>query len=291
MYGLAFIGTLILALIIYLIVCKIQEIVHNKDNAEKERWECRNRQKELDAFENRLKEKEEKLYLRSLHYDKLDLELKTRRECEEQISNLQEMVEDQARTIEQLRQSSSLPTPRPIISISQSELLARQRRAFSEEKAEFEKQQKEATRIYQEALNNLNFVFFNTYDVGQNLERVVDGRLINAFDSNLSFMHFDVDALVRSIHKDGTEKIYSTTLSQCDCDDFKSNQKPCKHMLFLAYHVGALQINRVECERYYDMSVETLNQNAKRIKSQEAKLKRIEKATAKAAAKNESLKP
>lgn len=288
MYGLAFIGTLILALIIYLIVCKIQEIVHNKDNAEKERWECRNRQKELDAFERRLKENEGKLYLRSLHYDKLDSELCILEKYEEQIYALKKKVKEQASTILQLRQDIP-PTPKPTISISQSELLARQRIAFNEEKAIFEKQQKEATRIYQEALNNLNFVFFNTYDVGQNLERVVDGRLINAFDSNLSFMHFDVDALVRSIHKDGTEKIYSTTLSQCDCDDFKSNQKPCKHMLFLAYHVGALQINRVECERYYDMSVETLNQNAKRIKSQEAKLKRIEKATAKAAANKESL--
>ncbi len=274
---------------IYLIVSKIQEIVHNKDNAEKERWECRNRQKELDSFESKLKKDEERLYLRSLHYDRLDLELKTRQECEEQIADLQEKVKKQERTIEQLQQSSSSP-PRPIISISQSELLARQRRAFSEEKAEFEKKQKEAQKLHKQALDNLNFVFFNTYNVSQNLERVVDGRLLNAFDSNLSFLHFDVDSLIRSIHTDGTEKNYSVTLTQCNCDDFKASQRPCKHMLFLAYHVGALQINRVECERYYDISVEKINKNAKRIKAQKAKLKQIEKAAAKAAAKNESLK-
>ncbi|MBQ2795051.1 MAG: SWIM zinc finger family protein [Oscillospiraceae bacterium] len=36
------------------------------------------------------------------------------------------------------------------------------------------------------------------------------------------------------------DNVYLTTLNSCTCIDFKRTQKPCKHMYFLALHLGAL---------------------------------------------------
>jgi hypothetical protein len=67
-------------------------------------------------------------------------------------------------------------------------------------------------------------------------DSIMDGRLRNAFQTELSICNIDVTAEIKS-----TEKIYTVTPCSCTCPDFEKRGKPCKHMLFLAYSLGVLQ--------------------------------------------------
>lgn len=46
-------------------------------------------------------------------------------------------------------------------------------------------------------------------------------------------------------HSDKEVDKYITSLTGCTCKDFKfsKEKRPCKHMLYLAYSIGALQLN------------------------------------------------
>lgn len=54
---------------------------------------------------------------------------------------------------------------------------------------------------------------------------------------------------------------YVTSLSKCSCDDFRLHQRPCKHMLFLAYHTGYLFLNKEKLEASMQQYIEELKKN------------------------------
>lgn len=276
MGGIVFLGLFIFAILIYAIVCKIQEIVYNKDNAAKERRECERLQKELRNWRDRLQKQEEILWQRKWELDLLDsyigdLEQKN---YDVFLSNVElyHTVNDQANIIESLQQS-----PTPTISMPKNDLLEEKHEKFSKEKAEFEKKQKEQQALYQKALENLQFIFYDQYDISKMLDAVAEGRLNNAFGSNLSFAHIDVEAFIQSIHEDGTQQTYKVSLSECDCEYFKKQHLPCKHMLFLAYSLAVLQVNSEKLATTQQISIQKICENAQIISKQEFQIKKNEK--------------
>lgn len=78
------------------------------------------------------------------------------------------------------------------------------------------------------------------------------GRLCRAFDPTLCF----IEAEYKIAHEgDSYSEAYTTTLTSCSCDDFKKNtkgNKPCKHMIFLAYNLGNMFINKEETDKYFN---------------------------------------
>lgn len=130
---------------------------------------------------------------------------------------------------------------------------------------------------YQKTLENLQFVFYDQYDISKMLDAVVEGRLNNAFGANLSFAHIDVEAFIQSIHEDGTQQTYKVSLSECDCEYFIKRHLPCKHMLFLAYSLAVLQVNSEKLAATQQISIQKICENAQIISEQEFQIKKNEK--------------
>lgn len=85
------------------------------------------------------------------------------------------------------------------------------------------------------------------------LQGIVKGRLLNAFKKDFTFYltKFELEAKIIS-----ENKTYTTTLSTCTCDDFRFRGVPaCKHMLFLAYSLGVLQIYREKNKSEFDRAM------------------------------------
>lgn len=103
---------------------------------------------------------------------------------------------------------------------------------------------------------------------------IISGRLNNAFESNLSFTDLKITCTVRS-----ENKYYKTSLSECNCIDYQTRHSPCKHMLFLAYNLGILQINRKYGENAADEVVELINQDSARLRRLKKQISTVEKKT------------
>ena len=80
-------------------------------------------------------------------------------------------------------------------------------------------------------------------------------RLQNAFNSNLEIENITVSADIQS-----ENSVYRTTLSNCSCPDYMFRRKPCKHMLYLAYSLGILQLNKEASSANIETSVEALSE-------------------------------
>ena len=103
--------------------------------------------------------------------------------------------------------------------------------------------------------SGLRAVIAENRSVRSMYDSVMDGRLRNAFNTELSIRKIDVIAEIKS-----TENIYTVTLCSCTCPDFEKRGKPCKHMLFLAYSLGVLQAY----PEHIDESLEKLAKFAKK---------------------------
>ena len=101
---------------------------------------------------------------------------------------------------------------------------------------------------------------------------VVSGRLNNAFDSNLSLADLKITCRIRS-----EDKYYKTSLSECSCIDYQTRRSPCKHMLFLAYNLGILQINRKHGEESADRVIEMLNEDSAKLRKLKKQISSAEK--------------
>lgn len=75
---------------------------------------------------------------------------------------------------------------------------------------------------------------------------------------------------------------YSTTLSKCNCHDFRDRNLPCKHIYRLAVELGIIEI--IKRPSYDKKSVQAIKESAS-IDDQPDQIKRIEKA------KEEKCKP
>lgn len=83
--------------------------------------------------------------------------------------------------------------------------------------------------------------FFNYPTMHDFYERVKDKRFHRAMFEDISFLtRVSIKATVTS----ESGAIQDTSLTGCSCPDFHKTQQPCKHMMFLAYHVGVLSIRK-----------------------------------------------
>lgn len=90
-------------------------------------------------------------------------------------------------------------------------------------------------------------------------DSVLNGRLINAFESNLSIENLRAVADINS----GDHHYQNVTLTGCTCMDYQTRHIPCKHMLFLAHHLGILRSDR----DYLERALQKANDKVKEVKS------------------------
>lgn len=185
----------------------------------------------------------------------------------------------------------------------ENEELRKQHHKDWEQMQALKKAQEEGEALYKATCDQLREKFSD--EIPKMLDSVITGRLNNAFDSKLS-----IESFTTEFPSSDATKTYTTTLTSCTCPDYKGvppytkkNTLPCKHMLYLAYTLGVLQLNQTETQAKYWVSVQRVNEKAKECKELEAEIKKLKrritslnqtiekkKAAAKAAAKNESLK-
>lgn len=90
------------------------------------------------------------------------------------------------------------------------------------------------------------------------LEGIKEGRLHNYFlqDKDYYFTDLEIKARVRNIDALSDKDFYTTELHQCDCfDKDKNHTHACKHMQFLAYSLGILQLYRNKHQADFDKMI------------------------------------
>ena len=88
-------------------------------------------------------------------------------------------------------------------------------------------------------------LFYNYPSVHLFLRQVTDKRFHRAMIEDMSISgKINVQASIRS-----SSNTYTTSLQSCGCEDFRRNNAPCKHMMFLAYHTGVLLIHKDDTEK------------------------------------------
>ena len=107
-------------------------------------------------------------------------------------------------------------------------------------------------QAFEFVLNEYNSFFSNT--TRKLLEGIEIGRLHNYFDNANDYYFTDFSEIVHNKQpKKNDTSPYKTTLTSCGCYDFRKRGVPaCKHMLFLAYSLGILQIYREKHQAYFD---------------------------------------
>lgn len=95
---------------------------------------------------------------------------------------------------------------------------------------------------------NMSRAFNNFEALNKYYRGIANGRLENAFNTDLTISKiskFNLEAEIISKGEKETNK-YNTTFESCDCEDYihrcKKNGTACKHMLFLIYSFGILQL-------------------------------------------------
>lgn len=129
---------------------------------------------------------------------------------------------------------------------------AEQNKNTNLEYAELCEKEKQA---FEFVLNQYNSFFSNT--TMKLLKGIEIGRLHNYFDSDIDyyFTNFSVDVHKKQPNINDTP-FYTTTLTSCTCADFKVRHVPaCKHILFLAYSLGILQIYREKHKSEFDQAM------------------------------------
>ena len=83
--------------------------------------------------------------------------------------------------------------------------------------------------------------FFNYPTMRDFYERIKDKRFHRSVTEDIQFISsVRISATLRS----ESGAYHNTSLTQCSCTDYGRTKRPCKHMLFLAYHVGVLSVRR-----------------------------------------------
>ena len=139
------------------------------------------------------------------------------------------------------------------------------------------KAQEEGEALYKATCDQLREKFSD--EIPKMLDSVMTGRLNNAFDSKLS-----IESFTTEFPSSDATKTYTTTLTSCTCPDYtgvppytKKNPLPCKHMLYLAYTLGVLQLNQNETQAKYWVSVQRVNEKVKERKELEAEIKKLKR--------------
>lgn len=93
------------------------------------------------------------------------------------------------------------------------------------------------------ALRYLKKAASNRQDIDGIFKSICNGRLNTLFDTNLYIKDLNITSSVGS----GDHYYDNVTLTECSCPDFRRTHLPCKHMLYLIYSLGILQLYRDEC--------------------------------------------
>lgn len=104
-------------------------------------------------------------------------------------------------------------------------------------------------------------------------QHVLDNRFFNAYNERPEIRELKFEAQIKS---STSEEIYYTTLGSCTCKDFKFNRKgkPCKHILYLAYIIGLLQVN----QKLEEPSIQKIASNIKKAQDLDAEIKSKERS-------------
>lgn len=99
-------------------------------------------------------------------------------------------------------------------------------------------------------------------------QHVLDNRFFNVYNERPEIRELKFEARIKS---SANEEIYYTTLDSCTCKDFKFNRKgkPCKHILYLAYIIGLLQVN----QKLEEPSIQKIASNIKKAQDLDAEIK------------------
>lgn len=153
---------------------------------------------------------------------------------------------------------------------------------LKEEKAKYEKLREEAEAAKKESNYVISKIVFHReltepllkkIDKHSYYKSIYDAVLQHAFDNPPRIKNVEIRAL---IHSATTDKIYSTSLLDCTCQDHKRRHRPCKHMLYLAYLLGLLQINQKDS----DLVVCNLSTTAVRLHDAQKELNSIKQEIA-----------
>ncbi len=115
------------------------------------------------------------------------------------------------------------------------------------------------------------------YDLNSFFESIGTSRFEKAMLENIEMHDMKITAeFVPQSDKKATEN-YKTTLYECTCKDYKNNKLPCKHMLHLAYSIGALQMKSKKFEATKKFLLEKIKEKAKEKEELESSIKRLKK--------------
>ncbi len=106
-------------------------------------------------------------------------------------------------------------------------------------------------------------VLKNKYDFDRFFESAESGRLDSALADTVHMNSIEFYAEFEP-HSDKTADKYETSLNGCTCKDYKfsKDKKPCKHMLYLAYSIGALQLNAEKFEKTKGRLIKAVRSNS-----------------------------
>lgn len=101
------------------------------------------------------------------------------------------------------------------------------------------------------------------YDLDEMYLSVANGKLnaiFSPYGDKLKLSHYEISALIQDagLYSTPSHTFYHTTLRSCDCEEFATTKKPCKHILYLAYTLGVLQTNQENCKKHCENACEKL---------------------------------
>ena len=204
----------------------------------------------ISSIVNKIKEPtEEKIKLINLEQEKAKYQQLTKeaevkiKEAEETIDSFQKKYKEQKEEFEREIQSAK---------VTVANAAGKQKQYFWEY-VSLKKELKEQFSFHPE----LVAPFFVGIDKQQYYDSIMQSVLQHAFDNHPQVLKLDIYA---RIHSATSDRIYRTTLNECSCPDHNIRHRPCKHMLYLAYLFGLLQIDqkaqREATEIYNELGVE-----------------------------------
>lgn len=270
-------------IIVAIIVSKISDIVSDKRmvhqiQINKEKEKLQEKQKELDAEKDVLKNKQKELdnliAQNCKTVEQMCVEEKKR--LNEEISKYEqinrELTFQRENNIAYLNEKED--ELRDSYKEKERELFEQQRKKDEERRqyflnkvSEYEQKEKDLkNHVWKQYYGKVIEIITKYCDLDACYKSIENGRLNNAIESELSINEFAISAKVFS-----GDHHYNTTLNNCDCMDFKNRHMPCKHMLFLAYTVGALYLNKekaVDTYREIDHQVFQLVEDKKELEAE-----------------------
>lgn len=155
---------------------------------------------------------------------------------------------------------------------------------FNENNGKIKKE--EIKKLKNEAWNKFfrkaEAVLEEKYQLNAFFESVGTNRFEKAMSNEVELVDFKMSAEFLPKTDKNVVGNYTTTLEGCTCQDFKNQHMPCKHMLHLAYTVGALQLKSkrfdvtkkqlIEDIKTLTKEKENLEKSVKKLKEKEKKL-------------------